>query len=239
LKNNQIEAGKYNNELFEYPDAQLLDKVSAQKTAFDELVGQLDQLNGLDPAIVGGIKEFLNPLKIGFRSIKGVYGELKAIKRIRANSKYIGAQLKELNNRVDYTRKNQQGIDSVWKLSDGRSLYVEAKNWGLPKSGTRNLTGLKNQFEKHMKTLVGKHITRSAGITEWLPPGPPVLHYDLRGKYFDGATEIEILSEFTKIIESSDKPPFELIREILNNGGSIKDFLIIDVDKAIMPPLST
>jgi hypothetical protein len=177
---------------------------------------------------------------------------------------YSGAVLKQVNNRVDVVDKtgklhNVQGVDSVWDLSDGRELFVESKNWAKITTEAKRLErlkGMKKQFRKHVRENVGKHIEGKYNTildrTEmvWKDGKAPVLHYELRGSFFNSfhntvKTSVDdIRKEFRKMIEKDQGKEFKKLREVLNIDGpdfeaNLNEFLKINDYPDLMPPWSS
>ncbi len=194
-------------------------------------------------------------------SLRAMFGELEAIKSIKSAPEYNGATLKQVNNRVDIELPdgrqyyNVQGVDSVWDLSDGRTLYVESKNWAFAGTRAERLEGMKKQFKKHISANIGQHISSGPNasgkiVPKWSGDKVPVLQYELRGSYFrDSNSPVktsadDIRNEFKAIIEDSNDPPFDRLGELLGHGTpefetKLDQFLKIKEYDEVISPLSS
>jgi len=181
--------------------------------------------------------------KIDMSKIKGLFGELEALKTVRNIEEYEGAVLKSVNNRaLSVDGKDVQGIDAEYLLSDGRSMYVESKNL---LSG--NIKDLKKQLNKHVREAISKkHVVKGTRGLRWKDNKVPRLHFELRGSYFkveNSADRAGIQRAFKSEIRTSSEPYMINIRELLekDSGGfdtAFDKFIRIEVYPDIIPPFS-
>ncbi len=146
----------------------------------------------------------------------------------------------------------------MWDLPDGRTLYVESKNWAKISTNAdrlERLEGMKTQFRKHVKEAIGTHIDEFADVTgansvKWVNDEAPRLHYELRGNFFNDSHQTvktsgaDIREEFIDVIANDESPVFANLRELLEYGTDnfdtkMDEFLRIEVYDEITPPFSS
>ncbi len=205
--------------------AKVIDEAS-QKNVMDGLLDALDNLpdraSGID------VDAFLKGLETrNDTAIKGVYGELAALKSVKEVEGFEGAVLESMTDWVVMTRElkgiqSEQkvlGIDQVYKLG-ATKLFVESKNL----KNYLSKVGRRKQLEKHLEYNVLGELTEGR---------IPKLHYELRGRRFtpqhveetilpdlvDNCKKFMGKPEYIALLTDLRKSPFGLCSEMISVKG--------------------
>ena len=230
--------------------------VELPESLADYFIGSLDQAMDYADSIE---PEHLLKLLVRARAdgvdmsvIKGMFGELEALKTLKNIEEYKAAVLRTVNNRAG---GNVQGIDSVWDLSDGRVMYVESKNLSAPASGNRTagLVTITNQFDKHIREAISPHfgsvvdnVTQTSKYI-WKENKSPRLHYELRGGFFDeaaGTNREGMIDIFKNRIKNSSDDAVVTLNKLLESDplgfdAAFDKFMRIEDYPDLVYPLSS
>jgi hypothetical protein len=222
--------------------------IEADGVLADYFMGAIDEIlrhsDDVQPEyLLKALSETRSAGKVDMSKIKGLFGELEALKAVRNIEEYEGAVLKSVNNRALSTRGGDvPGIDAEYLLSDGRSMYVESKNL---LSG--NIKGLKEQLNKHVREAITKnHIVEGTRGIRWKDNKIPRLHFELRGSYFkveNGSDYVGIRNAFRSEIMASSESHMVMLRKLLEKdmGGfdaAFDKLIRIEIYPEVIPPFS-